>query len=362
MQVFRRLMELLDHQPHRTRAYGIGLDALHVCFVRIECNLDNPQGERRLYASAPLVLFNSDCTWGEHGQLLLRFLRLTPAALDFVDVELPVLLGVKMETVLCHRAGAILYRAAQTVYKVGERADHEHAMLERLMSCQPPVCPHVMGHAAGVVAMEAGTDVRVAVDLNLAALARDLYWAVYQLHEARIVHCDIKPANVVRMPDGQHCLVDFDRALDLKSGAIDRLVWTEGFNHLEDVIAEEEGPEDFDLESVFWTVVYLWALQQRQQPGRLRQRLDEWHSHRGEFAIKAYKHCPAARALVAQVDDVSLRLRHPRTIMQRLLAVRVAGDSVDSWLSKVREEEARLGTLLCPEPLLCLVFSMARIQ
>ncbi len=361
IQLFHRLIELFDHQPRRASAYGIGLDASHVCFVRAERNLVDPQ-RRRLFASAPLALFNKDHTWGEHGQLLLRFLHLKPAALGFVAVQLPVLLGVQMETVLCRRAEATLFRAGQAVYKVGARADIEHAVLLRLMECNPPVCPAVLSHMAGVVVMEAGTDVRAAVDLDLARLACDLYWAVYQLHEARVVHCDIKPANLVRMADGQHRLVDFDRALDLNCGQ-ERTVSTEGFDHHDNLIIQER-PEDFDVEGVFWTVVYLWALrQQQQQHGKPSQRVHHWHLRRVELAVKARKGCPEVRALVAELGDVALyRLRHPRDVMQRLVGLRATGHSADSWLSKVRQEEAQLGTLSCPELLLRHIFNARRIQ
>jgi serine/threonine protein kinase len=200
------------------------------------------------------------------------------------------------------------------------------------------------------------------VDLDLARLACDLYWAVYQLHEARVVHCDIKPANVVRMVDGQHRLVDFDRALDLNCGR-ERTVWTEGFDHHDDVIVQER-PEDFDLEGVFWTVVYLWALKrQQQQHGKPSQRVHHWHLVRGELAVKARKGCPEAHALVAELGDVALyRLRHPRDVMQRLLGLRATGDSADSWLSKARQEEARLGTLPCSELLLRRMFNTPHVQ
>ena len=361
IQVFRRLVELFDHQPHRTLAYGIGLDASHVCFVRAERNLTGPQA-RRLFASAPLALFNKDRTWSEHGQLLLRFLRLKPAALGFVAVQLPVLLGVQMETVLCRRAEATLYRAGPAVYKVGARADIEHTVLQQLIECNPPVCPRVLSHTAGVVVMEAGTDVRAVVNLDLARLACDLYWAVYQLHQVRIVHCDIKPANVVRMADRQHRLVDFDRALDLDYGQ-ERTVCTEGFDHHDDVIVQE-CPEDFDLEGVFWTVVYLWTLKQQQrQRGKPSQHVHQWQLLRGQLAIKACRGCPEVRALIAEQCDVYLFcLRHPRDVMQRLLGLRVTGDSVDSWLIKAREEEARLGTLSCPELLLRHMFNALHVE
>jgi serine/threonine protein kinase len=39
------------------------------------------------------------------------------------------------------------------------------------------------------------------------------------LHEKKIVHCDLKALNVVRMDDGRYCLIDLDASSSIPEDA-----------------------------------------------------------------------------------------------------------------------------------------------
>lgn len=92
-------------------------------------------------------------------------------------------------------------------------------------------------HHSGVIAMEQGTPLRHYLPKNssgaLAALSQPtvhVFWrqlvdGVKYLHRARIVHSDLKPENLIVLPDGQIRIIDLGRSKTDKSFA-DRSIFT----------------------------------------------------------------------------------------------------------------------------------------
>src|SRR3990167_3435600 len=76
------------------------------------------------------------------------------------------------------------------------------------------------------------------------------------MHEQRIVHCDIKPSNVVLL-HGMYCLIDFDAAVALTDSAVRRRA-TEAFSSSTHLL-KEETCADWDLVGLFWTVTFFYA-------------------------------------------------------------------------------------------------------
>ena len=56
--------------------------------------------------------------------------------------------------------------------------------------------------------------------IELQRLATGLLWALAHAHAAGVLHCDIKPANIVLRPDGDAVLLDFGIAKLLKADAL----------------------------------------------------------------------------------------------------------------------------------------------
>jgi hypothetical protein len=87
----------------------------------------------------------------------------------------------------------VVYLAGELVYKVCSTATAEPAMMRKLVNCRPHVCPAVIADDAVSFAMKRGVDLHGVTDLDLFKLTTDLFWAVFQLHEQNVAHCDIKP-------------------------------------------------------------------------------------------------------------------------------------------------------------------------
>ena len=261
VQVFSRVLELFDHQPERVVVPSIVLDRQSVSFVRLQ---RGPNRELQLFVSERLQLFENvgtDWLFTEHGVLLRRFLGLSPSDCGYVSVEMPILLGKKMRSILRPGLTTSVYIGEDgLVYKKGPRVAREAEMLHRVEKLFPSVCPKVFVCEGDVLCMAAGTDVRgVLKEVDVALLASQLFWHVYQVHECGLVHGDIKPGNVLRMSarPQQYVLCDWDSATEWEAGEDVTRRCTAGFC--------EAGPlncvtlEDFDLLGVYWTVAYILA-------------------------------------------------------------------------------------------------------
>jgi hypothetical protein len=58
IQLFSRMIEVLDHQPDQTVLYAVGLDHANVCFVRLERSVKDPLS-RTLYVSDSFCVFDN---------------------------------------------------------------------------------------------------------------------------------------------------------------------------------------------------------------------------------------------------------------------------------------------------------------
>jgi hypothetical protein len=100
VQVFSRVLELFDRQPERVVVPSIVLGRKSVSFVRFERGVKR---ELQLFVSERLQLFEKVGTaWSftEYGVLLRRFLGLSPSDCGYVNVKMPILLGMSMQSIL----------------------------------------------------------------------------------------------------------------------------------------------------------------------------------------------------------------------------------------------------------------------
>ena len=146
---------------------------------------------------------------------------------------MPVLLGQTMQSMLRPGLTTSVYIGKdELVYKKGPRVALEAKMLHRVEKLLPRVCPKVFACEGDVLCMAAGSDVRgVLNEVDVAVLASQLFWHVYQVHECGLVHGDIKPGNVLRMSatPQQYVLCDWDSAAEWKDGVAVTTRCTAGF-------------------------------------------------------------------------------------------------------------------------------------
>ena len=142
--------------------------------------------------------------------------------------------------------------------------------VRHLANAQPPIAPHLLGevdlgNVGSAVVMEQGVE-RVCpyTSDELLSAARQLVELVLALHETGVVHCDIKPAHVMRRADGSMMLIDFGNSglvaegESLASGARaqDCSLGTEGFEAPERRQWQREAPAASDAFSVGKTLLY----------------------------------------------------------------------------------------------------------
>ena len=340
VQLYARLVEVFDHQPERVVAYGIALDHANVCFVRAERNFSSPN-VRRLYVSDCLNLFEKN-EWSIHGRLLLRFLALSAIECGFVEVVLPRILDVQMESVLCRRPDGVVYLAGGRVFKKSKRAAREVAFLRELSECLPRVCPSISLFDEESFAMGLGQDSRSVEHLDLNRLASDLFWGIYQLHEKGISHCDIKPSNVVLM-DGLFCLIDFDAAIHLNRNE-ERTRYTKEF--ATSTMLSEREETDWDLVGLFWTVTFFYARQCAGHQWRSSHWTEETRFKWGWEMITNEKSVLRRLGLVPAALTAPCTLMHPRRVMS--LYLELTRDAMSSWIGSVRKLETEKGWPSCP--------------
>jgi hypothetical protein len=340
VQLYARLVEVFDHQPERVVAYGIALDHANVCFVRAERDLSSPN-VRRLYVSDCLNLFEKN-EWSIHGRLLLRFLALSARECGFVEVVLPRILDVQMESVLCRRPDGVVYLAGGLVFKKSKRAAREVAFLRELSECLPRVCPSISLFDEESFAMGLGQDSRSVEHLDLNRLTSDLFWGIYQLHEKGISHCDIKPSNVVLM-DGSFCLIDFDAAIHLNRNE-ERTRYTKEF--ATSTMLSEREETDWDLVGLFWTVTFFYARQCAGHQWRSSHWTEETRFKWGWEMITNEKSVLRRLILVPAALTAPCTLMHPRRVMS--LYLELTRDAMSSWIDSVRKLETEKGWPPCP--------------
>jgi tRNA A-37 threonylcarbamoyl transferase component Bud32/predicted Holliday junction resolvase-like endonuclease len=349
VQLYTRMIEILDHQPQRVVVYGAALDHGNACFIRVERKLERPL-ERKLYVSDCLELFEGT-RWSVHGELLLRFLKLSAEACGFVEVKLPMVLNVQMESVLCRRRNSAVYLAQNVVYKTSSTFLMEAEIMKRLAECRPPVCPRLLSDVScdsSSFAMEFGMDSRGVEGLDLKQLTGDLFWAVFQLHEQKIVHCDIKPSNVVFL-NGAYCFIDFDAAVELRDG-VERRRMTEAFSS--SPLVKEESCADWDMVGVFWTVTFFHA---RASTGSA-WRNSCWDAKlRYQWGLEMIVSSASLLRRVGMVPEsgtAPCRLVHPKEHMMAYCQLKEGCRDRNAWIERVRELEKGKNWPSCPELIL----------
>lgn len=347
VQVSTRMIEILDHQPQRVVVYGAALDHANVCFIRVERTLGRPL-ERTLHVSDCLTLFDGT-SWSVHGKLLLRFLNLSAEACGFVKVELPMVLNVQMESVLCRRPNACLYLAQNVVYKVSCSAMMEAEIMRRLAECRPCVCPALVSADVTSFAMEFGQDARSVEHVDLSQLTGDLFWAVFQLHEQKIVHSDVKPSNVVLL-NGSYCLIDFDAAMELSDGA-ERRRTTEAFSS-SPLLLKEESCEDWDMVGLFWTVTFFHARASSGSGWRNSHWDAELRYKWGLEMIVSSESVLRRAGVVPESGTAPCRVVHPKEHMIAYCQLKESCGDRSLWIERVRELEKTNNWFLCPQPIL----------
>ena len=347
IQVYSRLIEVFDHQPNRTVAYGAALDHANLCFVRVDRKFGSPT-IRTLYVSDCLNLFDGN-SWSRDGQLFLRFLSLSARDCGFVDVVLPEILGVQMESVLCRHKDAVLYMADRVVYKVTKNATEEISFMKRLEGCQPVVCPKLLKQSDNAFSMQMGIDARNVERLDLNSLIRDLFWVIYQMHEASVIHCDIKPSNVLLLDDA-FCLIDFDAAV-LLSPDVERFRYTEAFAS-SDLLIEKEA-RDWDLVGLFWTVTYFVAQSQTGSKWQTSQWTTETRLRWGLKMIVDEGSVLRRTGVVPESSGTyQCQLMHPKQVMSVYGSLKREGDSEYCWIERVRKLEKEKNWPFCPNSIL----------
>jgi hypothetical protein len=346
VQVFSRMIEVLDHQPKREVVYGAGLDHGHVCFVKATRKLEVPL-ERELYVSQCLKLFDG-AQWSEHGKLFLRFLNLGPEDCGFVEVQLPMVLNVQMQSVLCRRMTTTLFIAEKVVYKTSPSILEEVAFMKRLAECQPPVCPALLDWDESALAMELGQDSRSVEDLDLQQLAQDLFWAIFHLHDRGVCHGDIKPSNVVLLR-GRFCLIDFDAAVDVDEKA-ERKRLTEVF--AASTLLQELDCTDWDLVGLFWTVTFFYGREEEGDKWRKSRWNDDGRYKWGHQMIDFQDSLLRRAGVVPDSSVKPLRLVHPKEHMKAYFELKDGCKDPSEWIMRVRQHEKERGWFSCPKQIL----------
>ena len=349
VQVFSRLFELFDHQSERVVVPSIVLDKKSVSFVRVERNAHR---ELQLFVSERLQLFkNVDGAWSfsEHGELLRRFLSLSPSQCGYVNVVMPIFLGKKMQSILRPGLTTCVYVGEDGhVYKKGPRVAHEAAMLRLVEKLVPSVCPEVLTFEGDVLCMPAGMDVRgVFNEVDVAVLASQLFWHVYQVHECGLVHGDIKPGNVLRMcaVPQKYVLCDWDSATDQQADVDVERRCTAGF--CEPGPLNCVTPEDFDLLGVYWTVAYVLA--SKTQGSRIGA--SAWLKDQIKWMSPPPGALPQIQWFLRDQFHNGLRLTHPRELVDQFYAISGA-KNCEEWIFEVRKLELRSRWPVCPQQLL----------
>lgn len=352
IQVYTRLIEVLDHQPERVVVYGAALDHANACFVRVERKLSDPNN-RTLFVSDCLKLFqvqeDTKSVWSDHGELLLRFLNLSAVDCGYVEVKLPKVLGVEMESVLCRRKNVVLYLADDAVYKVTKEAQKESEFLKRLKSCNPQVCPGLLNSKGDAFSMQKGIDARAVEKLNLAQLTKDLFWAIYQMHDVGVVHCDIKPSNVVLL-NNVFCLIDFDAAIHWRDAGAQRRRWTKEFASSGLIL--EQDTKDYDMVGLFWTVTFFVARKELEEKWRSSNWTKATRLEWGLDMITNENSLLRGLGVVPSNERYPCRLVHPSQVIREFKELRKENDSQESWIQQVRRVEAERGWPSCPLPIL----------
>jgi hypothetical protein len=345
---------ILEHQPGRASCLGWLSDGRRACFVRAE--------RTRLCVSESVTLFAPCDTGGgrqweltKDGELLLRFLALTPEQMEFQATVLPVVLGVRMEACLRRgaRAANAVYLAGGRVFKVGASAAWEVSVMEELRrSCCLKICPAAAGLAdCSAFAMEQCEELRAQCrTVALDALAASLFWKLYEMHQSGVIHADVKPSNVLCDSGGEFLFTDFDATVKWMPGLPEPLRARLTKHFAEATMMAVVSPRDWDLEGLFWTLVYVWARQQDPP-------MAAWDgSVRQNLAVEAAASWGPLQRYFS--DTLGRRqLLHPSVCMAKYVKARSDGDNWESWRDAVRAIEACNGWLCCPDKLLQKVFA-----
>jgi hypothetical protein len=353
VQLYVRLLEVLERQPDRAFCVGAVCDKETVAFVRAE------RKERRLLVSDRLSLFDERDEWTQHGQLLLRFAGLgkKPEAGGFVPAVLPVILDLQTTTRLSGRnqRGVEVWGSAEAVVKCGPEpvVAHEARLLEKLGACRPQVAVRLLKQGSGCFSMEVCDDLQEAVEgLVVEEVAGQLFWHLFQLHEAGIVHGDVKPGNVLLLKSsGSAVLCDFEGAVEWRDGdAPPSRLCTKGFDH--DAALVNATPRDWDVEGLLWTVVYLLARQCAiSEDTRLSSR--DWMSNRVSQLVKFIDN-PVVVRLCVVVGNCKWNLVHPRSVVEQYPARNDL--TLEAWTANVRALEKEKRWFRCPDEILRRVF------
>jgi hypothetical protein len=350
MQVFSRCLALFKHQPGRHAVVSVVLDCSRVAFVKVERGSATPFV---LHVSDQFALFDvATDNLSVHGEWLLRFVCLSPERCGYVRPDLPKLMGVQMDGVVARGLATVVYRGADgKIYQQGPRAAAEAEMIGLVAKCDPAICPAVLGAEGDVVCIAAGSDVRAVLNaVDVAACVGELFWGLFQMHAAGVVHLDVKPANVLRMgAQGPFVFCDFDSAQHKAWFSAEERRASAGF--ADKYLFVVSDAEDWDLLGLYWTALYMVVAKAvvATREGTLSVR--KWLEVRFNHLNQEHNPNPQLKwFLWKQLFPGPPRLTHPRALMARY--VECWKKSKRKWVRAVRAMELQNGWFSCPEPLL----------